>query len=802
MKRTLSAKGFALLLCAATLFSYLAGCTDGNKPGPEDTAPVIAAPDRGVPDRTELAYLDAIEPYEKNDWTAQWIWSEGCSEDSYVLFRKVFTLEQDVASATAFISAVDKYVLWVNGELVVLDGSLKRGPTPYDSYYDTVELTNFSQGENVIAIQVAFNGRSGDGSIVPVLLSAEGDEYTQAGLLFEMQIGETFIVSDSSWRAARHNGYKNRVTAGADYPGYKMSSMLAERNVYFDAQDDMGDWNALTYDDSQWEYATAIAQAGDLPFGSLYDAMTDQILFGERIEFENADEYVGRELSEDTTLVLPLPNNTQFTFYFELSAPAGKTLTCYTDTYQYQEGLASFKDTYITKEGEQSYENYPWRSGAKLIIEAQAGVTFTKLGYRISQFNTERTDAFSSSDPRLDQLWLESQNTILVCMRDTFMDCPERERGPYMGDAANEVDAALYGFDSGALELIKRTILNATAWTPKDGGIPSRAPSVKPQEIPNQSLAFLTSAYHYWLHSGDVETMTAYYKASADYLKKFEMDNGLPVYRAGSWSWDDWGDRVDKELLQVGFYYYALNLTGRLGNELGILDDQAFFAERMTSIKEQFHDVYYTPDGFQSHNSRYIDERANAMLALSGLADEADYELIGRVIATTYQASPFCEKFVLEAACVIGRADVALTRMLDRYGPMLLDEYDTLWELFGREDGTVNHGWTSAPLYILSKYVAGIRPTAAGFEAYEIAPADVLDDLTCAVYTPKGELAVDISRSDGGAVIKVSAIAAEGIVRIPVSMGTDISVAGGTYELSGGNTIRLTDEAEYTITVQ
>ena len=57
-------------------------------------------------------------------------------------FRKTFTLDQAVPSATAFISAVDKYVLWVNGELVVLDGALKRGPTPYDSYYDTVELTN------------------------------------------------------------------------------------------------------------------------------------------------------------------------------------------------------------------------------------------------------------------------------------------------------------------------------------------------------------------------------------------------------------------------------------------------------------------------------------------------------------------------------------------------------------------------------------------------------------------------------------------------------------------------------------
>ena len=44
-----------------------------------------------------------------------------------------------------------------------------------------MELTNLKQGENTIALLVAFNGRSGDGSIVPVLLDEEGDEYTQAG---------------------------------------------------------------------------------------------------------------------------------------------------------------------------------------------------------------------------------------------------------------------------------------------------------------------------------------------------------------------------------------------------------------------------------------------------------------------------------------------------------------------------------------------------------------------------------------------------------------------------------------------
>lgn len=809
MKKKLFTKTIALLLALAALLS-MAGCQTKDPVG--ETVPGTTAgsgdkvqagvPDRGTPDRSDLRYLSAIEGYKKTDWTANWIWTSGCSEDSYVVFRKTFTLDAAVESATAYISAVDKYVLWVNGEMVVLDGSLKRGPTLYDCYYDTVEITNLQPGENVIAILASFNGRSGDGSIVPVIIDEEGDEYTQAGLIFEMEAGGQTIKSDNTWKALRHAGYKNRVTAGADYPNYTQSSMLAERNVYFDARDDIGDFTAADFDTSAWEDATLVAKPGDLPFGGLYSAMIKPIKFEEIVDFENAGEYVGKALTQDTTLVLELPGNIQFTWYIELDAPAGKKLTFYTDTYTDTENNPNFKDTYVTCDGAQSYENYPWRSGSKLIIEAEAGVTFTKLGYRKSGFNGEWVGSFTSSNADLDQLWQESLNTVAICMRDTYMDCPERERGPYMGDASNQIDAALYGYDAEGLAMTKKAILACIAWTTNSGAIPSRAPSVKPQEIPNQSLAFMTSAYHYWLFSGDVETMTAYYEAFVNYLKLFEMKDGLPVYRPGSWTWNDWGTKIDVDLLQVGFYYYALNVTKALAEDLGITADEAFFTERMTSMEENFHDAYYTPEGFKSEGSGYIDDRANALLALSGLAGEEDYALICDVLMSTYEASPFCEKYVLEALCVMGREDLAVQRLLDRYDGMLHDEYDTLWEKFTAENvGTVNHGWTAAPMYILSKYVAGINPTGAGFEAYEINPSDVLDSFTCTAYTPKGNITVSLSKDAGETVITVGAIGSEGTVNIPETLGTDISVTGGNYELEG-NTVKITDAAQYTITVR
>ena len=109
--------------------------------------------------------------------------------------------------------------------------------------------------------------------------------------------------------------------------------------------------------------------------------------------------------------------------------------------------------------------------------------------------------------------------------------------------------------------------------------------------------------------------------------------------------------------------------------------------------------------------------------------------------------------------------------MLSRYDPMLHDEWDTLWEQFNDTVGTYNHGWTAAPLYILSKYVAGVRPTAPGFASYEIVPSDALESYDCTVWTPKGEIRVV---KDGGS-LHVTA------------------VSGGTLVLPDGDRVELTE---------
>ena len=70
-------------------------------------------------------------------------------------FRNTVTLEELPRSLELRLAADTKYWLWVNGELQVSEGGLKRGPNPSDTYCDVItSLPALRAGENTVALLV------------------------------------------------------------------------------------------------------------------------------------------------------------------------------------------------------------------------------------------------------------------------------------------------------------------------------------------------------------------------------------------------------------------------------------------------------------------------------------------------------------------------------------------------------------------------------------------------------------------------------------------------------------------------
>ena len=77
----------------------------------------------------------------ESGWKAHWINTERCQSatNTWLAFRKTVHIDKVPQTLTARIAADSKYWLWINGELVVREGGLKRGPNPKDTYCDILQ---------------------------------------------------------------------------------------------------------------------------------------------------------------------------------------------------------------------------------------------------------------------------------------------------------------------------------------------------------------------------------------------------------------------------------------------------------------------------------------------------------------------------------------------------------------------------------------------------------------------------------------------------------------------------------------
>ncbi|MGM9621440.1 MAG: glycoside hydrolase, partial [Bacteroidaceae bacterium] len=82
--------------------------------------------------------------------------------NTWARFRRDVQLASLPERVEASICVDSKYWLYVNGEVAVFEGGLKRGPNPRDSYYDRVDLRPYlRKGINHVELLVWHFGKSG-----------------------------------------------------------------------------------------------------------------------------------------------------------------------------------------------------------------------------------------------------------------------------------------------------------------------------------------------------------------------------------------------------------------------------------------------------------------------------------------------------------------------------------------------------------------------------------------------------------------------------------------------------------------
>lgn len=109
----------------------------------------------------------------------------------------------------------------------------------------------------------------------------------------------------------------------------------------------------------------------------------------------------------------------------------------------------------------------------------------------------------------------------------------------------------------------------------------------------------------------------------------------------------------------------------------------------MRSIERCFDTKFWTGSAYRSPGYKgETDDRSQAMAVVSGLASKDKYPALTKVLKKEYHASPYMEKYVLEALFQMGEPAFALERMKQRYTRMLdYAEYTTLSRVGHRSRG-------------------------------------------------------------------------------------------------------------------
>ena len=631
----------------------------------------------------------------KSEWKASWIVPSMCTSEtnSWIVYRKTVDIEKVPEALTANIAADSKYWLWINGEMVVFEGGLKRGPSISDTYYDEVEIAPYlKKGENTIALLVWYFGRNGFSHI------SSGT----AGLLFEAVGPGIEIVTDRTWKGFVYEAYQ---TTEAPHP----NSRLAESNVRFDARLAEAGWNQPGYQSKKLKGIIPVCDAGSAPFGKLVKRPIP--LFKDY----GLKPYVSQRTSGDT-LICRLPYNAQVTPYLKVEAPAGKMIKMQTDNYNGGSEL-NVRAEYITREGVQEYESYGWMNGHEIWYVIPEGVKVLDVQFRETGYNAEFSGSFDCNDPFYTELWKRSARTLYITMRDNYMDCPDRERAQWWGDEVNELGEAFYALSPSSHKLALKGIYELVNWQRADGTLFSPMPSgIWRSELPLQMLASVSwyGFYTQYYYSGDSSFVAPIYDRVHRYLHEvWKLDEkGQPIKRKGEWNWGDWGENIDLGVLTSCWYYLALKGEREFAKMLGKTADVEMITKKMDKLAETFDSVYWTGTAYRSADyTKETDDRSQAMAVVSGLASADKYPALVKVLKKEYHASPYMEKYVLESLFLMNEPEFALERMKTRYTKMLrYEDHTTLFEGWGIGSegfggGTINHAWSGGPLTLLSQKV-------------------------------------------------------------------------------------------------
>jgi alpha-L-rhamnosidase len=769
----------------------------------------------------------------KHAWKAQWIThpTESTFDYGVFLFRKTFELDNQPAKFIVYVSADNRYRLYVNGKYVCYGPSL--GDLNH-YHYETIDIAKYLiKGKNCISAEVINFGE--------YRRAAQQTFQTAFILQSDESVSELNINTGlSDWKVIKNKAYEcipfTSDSLGAYYcagPGEKISAQLYPWG-----------WKEISFDDSGWlkpkKATVEFAVGRGFLYGGCWFLVPRPIpLMEETVErfktiarLENIktvsrfiDEGVSASIPPHSKVAILLDNKTHTTGYPELIISKGKNAHI---KITYAEALFKPKKQAVAGEPAGNFASED-RKGDRNVIEGKkifgyydlitadgrlnsSFKSFSRKTFRYVQFDIQTADEelvindyhnvytaypfeekahFNSSDPELKKIWDAAWLTIRNSADDAYFD-PYYEQLQYIGDT--RIEALVSVYVSGDDRLMRQAIQQFDDSRLPEGLTQSRYPSYIVQIIPTYSLIWIDMIHDYYMFRSDTAFIRSFVPGMKSVLEWFasKADKTGMLTNLKWWNFTDWS---------VGFmngippgadngysanvalqYVYALQNAIQIFEALGLSEEVNRYKAIENAVRKAVMEKCYNPDKkmiAETPQQEIYSQHTNIWAILTNTVPLNEQPALMNKILTEkdlIQSTLYFKFYLFRALQKCGMANSYL-QLLDPWKTMLANGMTT----FGETDINPRsecHGWSASPCFDFLHTVAGIYPGSSGFKTVTIEPAfGNLNFMDVSFPHPEGLIKLNLSKEGE----KVS-----GSVFLPENLQGNFIWKGKTLKLQPG----------------
>ncbi|WP_218917274.1 alpha-L-rhamnosidase [Niabella ginsenosidivorans] len=759
-------------------------------------------------------------------WQAQWITSGLGNDRPMPLFRKVFRADKKIKSAVVYFCGLGYGDLYLNGVLVDPSRMLDPAQTNYEQYalYTAFDITTrLKKGANCLGVLLG-NGFYGQDKVW-------GGWAKYGNPIFILQLELTYadgtretLISDRSWQWHESPVIQNNVYAGEAY----------------DARKEIKGWSLPGTSIAGWN--SAVTATGVIPKELRLQKMNP-------VRMQQELRPVKMWKTANGNYIFDFEINSTGIPQITVKQPRGTRLTMRMGELLNKDSTVNFATTGVFATGVVQTDEYICAGAGTEIWHPR----FTYHGYRYLELSgaatvphlnwlkmvtihsdLKRRGLFVCADQQINRLHELAVRTALSNIQGLPVDCPQREKCGWLGDAhtvapfenlnfemkdfwekyLEDIHSSSAGFEENTLF---HKYSNALFyWADKPAGLPYMvAPGRRTCGVasPDWGTAVVQLPWQTYLYYGDAEILRKYYPAMKQWVAHIEtlsMQDSLKIKHIVPFGLGDWcppgGNKtIDTPipLSATAFHYLDAGILQKTAAILGHKEDQQYYSALKTKIAHAFVTAFY-----DHINKTFGSQTADALALDFGLVPPGDEKAVSAAIVRNMKEK--YHNFLHTGIFGMGRIGKALSRfgnaaaaynVFTKKGAYSFEYMwasagaTSLWEILpisaASKDSCLREGTYSLNHPMLGAYdawfyedVAGICPdeSGPGFKVirYEPTMMGLLAWAKASIETPYGKAESNWKNENGKLIWKITIPPnASGCVALP--KGKAIRINGKSF---------------------